>query len=264
MPTLHLDNIHLYYEIIGEGEPLLFIHGLGSSSRDWENQVNFFAEHYQVILFDVRGHGKSSKPPGPYSIPLFAADTAKLLERLGIAPVHVVGISMGGMIAFQLATSHPEMLKSLVIVNAGPEFIMQTLKERLQTWQRFMVVRIFGMRKIGEILSERMFPKPEHAELRDIFVERWAENDPRAYRESMHAILGWSVMDRIGGITCPTLVIASDEDYSPVEEKKSYTEQIPKGELAIIADARHGVPAERPEEFNAVLEAFLRAHRSTK
>ena len=95
MPTLQLNDIGLYYEIIGEGAPLLFIHGLGSSIRDWEPQVDFFAERYKVILFDVRGHGKSSKPPGPYSIPQFAADTANLLEKLEVAPVHVVGISMG-------------------------------------------------------------------------------------------------------------------------------------------------------------------------
>ncbi len=260
MPTLQLNDIGLYYEIIGEGAPLLFIHGLGSSIRDWEPQVDFFAERYKVILFDVRGHGKSSKPPGPYSIPQFAADTANLLEKLEVAPVHVVGISMGGMIAFQLAIDHPEMLKTLTIVNSSPEYIVRTFKARLQTWQRFLVIRIFGMRKIGEIISQRMFPKPEHAELRDVFVERWAENDPRAYRASMRAILGWSVMSHLGGIECPTLVVASDGDYTPVGEKESYTEQIPKGELSVIADSRHGVTVERPEEFNSVLESFLQKH----
>ncbi|MBS1249185.1 MAG: 3-oxoadipate enol-lactonase 2 [Chloroflexi bacterium] len=262
MPILHLDDINLYYEITGQGDPLVFIHGLGSSTRDWEAQADFFAKRYQVILFDVRGHGKSAKPPGPYSIPLFAADTAKLIEKLTTAPVHVVGISMGGMIAFQLAIDHPEMLKSLVIVNSSPEYVARTFQERLQAWQRFLVVRIFGMRKIGEILSERIFPKPEHGEIRDVFVERWAENDPRAYRESMRAILGWSVMGRLGEITCPTLVIASDEDYTPVEEKEAYLEQIPKGELAVVEDARHGLPAEKPEEFNAVLESFLQSQGS--
>ena len=92
MPILNLDDIDLYYEVVGEGAPLLFVHGLGSSSRDWEEQVDFFANRYKVIVFDVRGHGKSGKPPGPYSIPLFATDTAKMLKVLGVGPSHVVGI----------------------------------------------------------------------------------------------------------------------------------------------------------------------------
>jgi pimeloyl-ACP methyl ester carboxylesterase len=154
MPLLNLDDIDLYYEITGDGEPLLFIHGLGSSCRDWEQQVRFFARRYKVIVFDVRGHGKSGKPPGPYSMPLFAMDTAKMLQALGVGPAHIVGISMGGMIAFQLAVSYPELVRSLVIVNSSPEFTVRTLKQRVQVWQRFLIVRLLGMRKMGKVLSQ--------------------------------------------------------------------------------------------------------------
>lgn len=257
MPILNLDDIDLYYEVVGEGAPLLFVHGLGSSSRDWEKQVGFFANRYQVITFDVRGHGKTSKPPGPYSIPLFAEDTAKMLKALKVGPAHVVGISLGGMIAFQLAISQPEVVKSLVIVNSGPAFVVRTLKEQMQVWQRFLIVRLLGMRKMGEVLSERLFPEAEQEELRGVFVERWAENDRRAYQEAMRAIVGWSVEDEIEGIRCSTLVIASEEDYTPVAEKKAYVERMARAELVVIEDARHALPAERPEKFNAVLEAFL-------
>jgi pimeloyl-ACP methyl ester carboxylesterase len=257
MPILNLDDIDLYYEVVGEGAPLLFVHGLGSSSRDWEEQVDFFANRYKVIVFDVRGHGKSGKPPGPYSIPLFAKDTSKMLKALVVGPVHVVGISMGGMIAFQLAVSQPEMVRSLVIVNSGPEFIVRTSKERMQVWQRFFIVRLLGMRKIGKVLSKRLFPKAEHEELRAVFVERWAENDARAYREAMRAIIGWSVADQIENIRCSTLVLASDGDYTSVAAKKAYVERMARAELVVIEDARHALPAEKPEEFNAAIEAFL-------
>jgi pimeloyl-ACP methyl ester carboxylesterase len=257
MPTLHLKDINLTYEVVGEGEPLLFIHGLGSSHGDWEAQVGFFADRYQVIVFDVRGHGESSKPAGPYSVGLFAADTVSMLNALGIGPVHAVGISMGGMIALQLALDHPEMVRSLVVVNCGAEFVVRSLKERMQVWQRFIIVRLLGMRKMGGVLSERLFPKPEQEGLRAVFVERWARNDPRAYQEAMRAIVGWSVVDRLGDIGCPTLVIASDEDYTPVEGKKAVVDQIPGAELVVIEDARHAVTAERPEQFNAVLDGFL-------
>ncbi len=260
MPTTQVNGIDLYYEITGKGDPLLFIHGLGSSTRDWEEQVSYFARHYQVVVFDVRGHGQSAKPAGPYSIELFASDTAKLLQNLGITRTHVVGISMGGMIAFQLAARQPQMLKSLIIVNSQPEFIVRTCRERIRVWQRFLTVRLLGMRVLGKFLSRRLFPKPEHENLRRVFIRRWAENDSLAYRESMKAIIGWSVMEQIGDIDCPTLVIASDEDYTPLRTKQAYVKQLAHGKMVIINDARHAVPVERPAQFNAVLATFLGEH----
>jgi len=257
MSKLHVRDIDLYYEIAGQGQPILFIHGLGSSSRDWEPQVAFFAKHYQVVTFDVRGHGQSDKPPGPYSIPLFATDTAELIKSLGIAPAHIIGISMGGMIAFQLAVSAPDLVRSLVIVNSGPEFILRTFKERIGGLQRLLIVRLLGMRKMGQVLSKRLFPKPEHEELRRVFVERWAENDRRAYSDAMRAIVGWSVSDCLGDIRSPTLVITADEDYAPVSLKEAYVAKMPQAELVVIADSRHATPAERPEQFNEALMAFL-------
>ncbi len=113
MPKLRIHDIDIYYEVTGQRTPLALIHGLGSSTRDWERQVPVFSERYQVITFDVRGHGQSAKPPGPYSIALFASDTVELVRALGIGPAHVVGISMGGMIAFQLAVDAPQRIKSL-------------------------------------------------------------------------------------------------------------------------------------------------------
>lgn len=257
MPQLHVGNVDLHYEITGLGKPVLFIHGLGSSARDWELQVPAFCEQYQVVAFDLRGHGQSGKPPGPYSIPLFAADAAGLMQGLGLDPAHVVGISLGGMVALQLAVSHPSLVRSLTVVNAGPEFIVRTIQDRLQVLQRQLIVRLLGMRKMGEVLSQRLFPKPEQEDLRRLFVERWAENDPRAYRDAMMAIVGWSVSDQLGDIKCPTLVIAADHDYTPVAAKEAYVTRLPHAELAVIADSRHATPVERPEEFNAAVLAFL-------
>ncbi|MDH7487962.1 MAG: alpha/beta hydrolase [Anaerolineae bacterium] len=261
MPRIRVRDIGLHYEEVGAGEPLLFIHGLGSSGRDWEMQVPFFASEYRVVVFDLRGHGESDKPRGPYTMPQFAEDTAGLIEALGIAPAHVVGISLGGMIAFQLAIDRPDLVRSLVIVNSGPEFVARTFRERLAVLQRFLVVRLVGMRKMGEILAPRLFPKPEQGALREMLVERWAANDPRAYRDAMRAIVGWSVADRLGEIDIPTLVVAADEDYTPVSTKEAYVAKIPRAELAVIRDARHAVPVERPDEFNAAVGAFLARQR---
>lgn len=257
MPVLPLRDINLYYEVAGQGDPVFFIHGLGSSARDWEYQVPFFAPRYRVVVFDVRGHGRSDKPPGPYSVPLFAQDTAALIRALEAAPAHVVGISMGGMIALQLAVDEPALVRSLVVVNSGPELVVRTFRERLMILQRFLIVRLLGMRKMGEVLSQRLFPRPDQAPLRQMFVERWAENDPRAYREAMRALVGWSVADRLGDIRCPTLVIASDQDYTPVSAKEAYVARMPNARLVVIPDAHHAVTVERPEEFNQALLDFL-------
>jgi pimeloyl-ACP methyl ester carboxylesterase len=261
MPFLRIDDINLHYEITGEGEPLLFIHGLGSSGRDWEKQIDFFSRRYRVAVFDVRGHGQSSRPPGPYSIKLFAADTAKLIETLLVPPIHVVGLSLGGMIAFQLAVDRPELMKSMVIVNIGPEVRLNSLKQFLTAIRRFAIVHFFGMKKMGEVLSRELFPQAEQASIRKNFVERWAKNDKQAYLDTMRAIVGWSVADRIDRIEVPTLVITSDHDYTSVPVKEAFVARMPRAELAVIRDAHHAVPVECPEAFNAVLTTFLARQR---
>ena len=188
---------------------------------------------------------------------LFAEDVVALLRALEIPSAHIVGISMGGMIAFELAVRFPSLLKSLVIVNSYPEMRVETPFEYFQMWQRLLILSLLGVRKMGEVLSKRLFIKPEQAELRRNFVERWAENDKRAYKESLHAILGWDVESRLGKIACPVLVIASDEDYRPLEDVQQFVARIPEARLAVIRDARHAVAVERPEEFNRVLDDFL-------
>lgn len=260
MPKIRVNDINLYYEVNGDGQSLLFIHGLGSSTRDWELQVQEFAKTFQVITWDLRGHGQSDKPAGPYSLPMFAADAAGLLQSLNIKSAHVVGLSLGGGVAFQLAIDYPELVRTMVIVNSAPELVVRTLQDRIAIWQRFAIVRLLGMRKMGQVLSRRLFPKDEQMSLRTTFVERWAENDPRAYQEAMRAMVGWSVTDKLGSIKCPTLVISADQDYTPVAVKERYTKLMPNAELVIIPDAHHATPVEQPEKFNAVLMDFLVKH----
>ena len=257
MPTVMVNDTDIYYEVTGKGHPLLLIHGHGSSSRDWEMQVAYFSDFYQVITVDVRGCGRSSKPKGPYSLRLFAEDIAALLRALDIDSAHVVGISMGGMIGFELVLGFPGLVKSLTVVNGYPEMRVETWYERFMVLRRFLMVDLLGMRKTGELLSRVLFIKPEQEDLRRLFVSRWAENDRRAYRKSLKAIVGWDVESKLGEIKCPVLVVASDEDYLPLEEKQTYTSKIPNSKLIVIKDARHAVTVERPREFNDVLKGFL-------
>ena len=253
MPILKANDLDIYYEISGKGSPLLLIHGLGSSTRDWESQKVFFSRHFKVITFDVRGHGKTQKPQGPYSVSLFAKDTANLIKALDISPVHAAGISMGGMIAFQLGLDAPELIKSLTIINSGPELILRTPVERALFFQRKLIVRIMGMKYMGRVLAKRLLPEPHQKQMQKVFIKRWAENDKNAYMAALNAIIGWSVADKISNIKCPVHIIASDMDYSPISYKKSYMEKMQNAKMTIIANSRHLCPSDQPVQANYAL-----------
>jgi len=257
MPKKKVKDIEIYYEMTGEGENLLLIHGLGSSTRDWEEQVLVFSQKYQVITIDLRGHGKTDKPEGPYSIKIFAEDIAELLKKLGINSTHVLGISLGGGVAFQFAIDFPDLVKSLVIVNTGIEYPMDSFKMKFELFKRTFIVKLISMKKMGEVLAPRLFIKPEHEELRKKLIERWAENDKKAYLAAMNALKGWSVRDQLNKLNFPTLVIGSDEDYTPSSVKEEYTALIPNARFIEIEDVRHAVPFEKPKEFNEIVMKFL-------
>lgn len=257
MPTIEANGITLYYETDGAGEPLLLLHGLGSRGEDWQLQVPFFARRFQVIVADMRGHGRSSKPPGPYSVPMMATDVVALLDALEIPAVSIVGLSMGGMIAFQLAVDHPDRVTRLVIVNSTPSLQPRNWRERARMLQRLALARLFSPAMTGRFLSRRLFPMPEQAFFREELVRQWATNDRRAYLASMEALIGWGVVDRIGEIQAPVLVISGDRDYLPLDAKRAYTAMIPNARLVIVEDSGHATPIDQAERFNEIVLAFL-------
>lgn len=257
MPYFDNDGCQLHYEEYGHGSPLLLVHGLGSSTRDWEYQIPVLAQHYRVLALDVRGDGRSDKPREAYRIADFAEDVAALIEHLQLPPVHLVGISMGGMIGFQLGVDRPELLRSLTIVNSGPEVKAKSARDWLEIGKRWTLSRLLSLDTIAKALGKLLFPKPEQAELRRKIEERWPQNDKRAYLASLDAIIGWGVRERLDRITCPTLVISADRDYTPVERKREYVAEMPNARLLVIENSRHATPLDQPERFNNALLAFL-------
>jgi pimeloyl-ACP methyl ester carboxylesterase len=255
---VHLADADLHCEIAGSGETLLFIHGLGSCGEDWRPQVDHFRDRYLTIACDLRGHGKSSKPRGPYSIEGFASDVAALLRELRTGPAHVVGISLGGMVAFQLAVDAPELVRSLTIVNSGPAVPAATFKQRLPLYIRLVYARVLGLHGMAKMIAKRLFPKPGQEALQRAFIARLAANDTHCYLASLRAIFaGWGVADRLQGIRCPVLVLAADQDYTPVELKQAYVALLPDARLVVVPDSRHALPMEKPREFNEALTKFL-------
>jgi 3-oxoadipate enol-lactonase len=257
MSYFNQQGCQIYYEDVGRGEAVILIHGLGSSTKDWEYQIPELQKEFRVIAVDVRGHGRSGKPVQSYSIPAFADDIFALIEHLQLHKPHIVGISMGGMIAFQLAVDHPGLLGSLTIVNSGPEVKPRSVKQWLEVLKRKLFSRILSLEQIGKALGGLLFPRPEQAHLRQKIEERWQLNNKRAYLASLEAIIGWSVRERISTILCPTLVISADKDYTPVADKEAYVAQMPHAKLLVIEQSRHATPLDQPERFNQALVNFL-------
>jgi pimeloyl-ACP methyl ester carboxylesterase len=260
MPKIKVNNINMYYEITGEGEPLVFIHGLGSSTRDWEEQIPVFSKDYKCITLDLRGHGNTDKPKEQYKIPQFAADVAELLKSLNVSKACVVGLSMGGATGFHLAIEYPELVKKLVVTNMSAAVPYKSFADKKMFFTRLLIVKLLGMKKMGKVIAAKIFVKQDehNDQCRRKMADRWAENNPRAYLSSLRALKNWTVMDQLHKIQCPTLIVHSDEDYSPLVHKQYYTSLIPKGELIIVKDARHVLPMEKPEEYNNILAEYFK------
>ncbi|MEZ4519613.1 MAG: alpha/beta hydrolase [Chloroflexota bacterium] len=249
--------VDLHYLDEGQGEPVLMLHGLGSQAADWQLQLPILSKSYRVIVPDVRGHGMSPKPPGPYTMTMMSADVLALLKRLDLDAVHVIGLSMGGMIGFQMAVDRPEIVRSLVVVNSTPDLVPRTLGQHLQAQQRLWLARLAQPRRTGEFLSRKLFPKPEQEPFREMLVTQWAANDKAAYMAAMEACIGWSVLPDVGNIRCPVLVVSGDRDYLPLEAKRMYTDMMPNARLEVVADSGHATPIDQAEIFNRLILEFL-------
>ena len=218
---------------------------------------DFSADH-EVICCDLRGHGDSAKAAGPYSMEMLTEDVSELISALGRGPMHVVGISLGGMIGLQLALDHPEQVRSLTVVNSAPEVTIRTFEQRRGLWLRMAILRILGMKRMGAFIAGKVFPEDDEIEFRELMAETWAKNDKRAYTAATKALIGWSVLARLDEISLPTLVITGTEAYSPSLVTEPLLAEIAGVQIEVIEGARHAAPLQQPEEFNQILLDFFK------
>ena len=254
-----LNGVRFYYTMQGSGEHLLLLHGLGSCGEDWAQQAAELSKRFCVISMDLRGHGRSEKILDDYSIPAMARDVEALLHDFKIQKAHVVGFSMGGMVAFQFGVDYPLRLLSLTVINALPAMAADNWSSRIQIGLRLLVIRALGMKNLGKMIGRKLFPDPEQETLYQEFVVQMAGNHSYAYEQVLKAFLGWSVIERLKYLTMPTLIITASDDYTPVEQKQACVDLIPRGKLAVIPNSRHATPIDQPKELNRVLLEFLEA-----
>ncbi len=274
MSIATIGSLELYYEEHGSGEPLLLIMGLAADSTAWMFQIPDFARRHRTIVFDNRGVGRSAKPTGAYTIHEMADDASGLLDILGVERAHVLGVSMGGMIAQELALRHPERVRSLVLACTYPE-----PDEDIERQRHFSVQQLGGsITADGEMQIDLKAINPMQflqLMLPAVFNQEFiAAELPKLiqvfsgalqYGFSLEAILGQvaAVMshkatDRLHRIAVPTLVITGDADrLIPPANSDLLARHIPGATLVKVPGGSHGFNLETPEIFNRAVLEFL-------
>ena len=259
MPTLTVNSARIFYQTTGAGYPLLLLHGLGSSGDDWWLQTPAFAPPFRLILPNLRGHQQSSALRDPTSIYTLAADIAQLLDALEIAQAHVLGLSLGGMVAQLLAIHFPARVNKLILVNTFAHLWPTSLREAYVLARRAMVSKYLPPETTAKVVAHDLFPRPDQAALRDEVLRRSRATDVASYRYLVDAIRRFDSRPQLDRIAAPTLLISGDRDaVVPRGCQHQLARGIRKVRWHIVRDSGHATPIDQPEEFNRAVLNFLK------
>jgi len=259
------DGVKLAYEEQGEGEPLLFVQGLGYDRHGFGPLPGLLAEDFRVLVFDNRGVGDSDVPEGPYSVPMMAADAIAVLDAAGIESAHVLGVSLGGFIAQELALSYPERLRKLVLVSTAPGSVPPSFPMPERGRQAFALFptleREAGFRLMVENSLGDHGVRERPALVEEILRYRLERGPTLAgWQAQAYAGATFDAYERIPAITAPTLVMQADDDcVIDVRNAHLLAERIPGARLEIVSDRGHLVIWEEGEMLAPVVREFLRS-----
>ena len=263
MAYMKVGDIRIYYEIHGQGEPLLLIMGLGGHTLDWGCILpQQLAKYYQIIVFDNRGAGRSQQPSGPYSIAQMAGDTSSLMDSLDVEKAHVFGVSMGGMIAQQLAIDQPQKVRKLVLgctSRGGQDQILSPpeIQQYLEPQKNLELYDALWWAAPAGLTPEFIRDHPE------IVVQKNRANmqypcSLESYEAQLAAYRSFSAGDRLFAIQAPTLVLAGSRDVLiPRENCRIIAEQIPGAIRKEIDGAGHLFWISHPQDTISILSDFL-------
>jgi 3-oxoadipate enol-lactonase len=233
MPTINANGIHMYYEVQGTGEPLVVINSLGIEMEEFSAVTKPLKTEYKVLTFDNRGSGRSDKPDGPYSIPMMAQDSAEVMQAAGFNNASVVGISLGGRIALELALQHPEMVNKLVLVSTGA---------RIQhSWARSLLTHT-----PLQFIYRGKYPQPRYAFIRQ--------------RE---ASANYDATARLSEIKNPTLIMHGRRDkVAPLAVAEELHNEIRGSKLLLFKGGHLFFLLREPQRFISSLSDFLNGPRT--
>jgi 3-oxoadipate enol-lactonase len=261
MPTAALDRLHINYRLEGDGpDTIVLVNGLADDLETWAGQVPAFLEAgYRVLRFDNRGVGLSDKPVGPYTTATFAADTKALVDHLGIHSFHLLGVSMGGMIAQEYALAYPADLRSVTLActYAAPGPFCSRMFSLWADMAGVMGVPTVMRDVTLWAFTVEFFETRTSDVLEFETAMRYIDQPIPAYLAQLHSIQTHDATERLGSLSVPTLVLAGETDILiPVELSRRLHALIPGAKWATTKGG-HACLWEHPDEFNRVLIAFI-------
>ncbi len=257
MPFAQNDGVRIYYKLQGDGDrpPIVLLNSIGTEMAMWDRAVPYLLDHFLVLRIDTRGHGASDAPPHDYDLPLLCRDVRAVMDAAGIGGAVVAGVSLGGMIAMELALTAPERVNGLAL-------ICTTATVHSQMWaDRIDKVRTAGMESIVDAVMPR-FLDPDFAEYHREYAETirraFLSTSPIGYSGCGAAIRDMALLDRLGEIAAPTLVVIGTRDRAtPLTGNGEFIlAGIPSSAMAEVPGA-HISPIDAPEELAAVLAAHF-------
>jgi len=254
------NGVDLWVEQEGAGDDVLFVSGLADEGACWVDQVGGLSDRYRVTTFDNRGVGRSTTPEGEFTIADFAADTAALMDALEIESAHVVGSSMGGAIAQELALAHPDRVRSLVLNGTwcrGDRFLHEVFRNWMWSAEKADSIRDFLVTVNLWCFSPRIWNEG--------IMDEWvaaAEASPYAqsvdaFCRSTEALIAHDSADRVGGIGAQTLITVGELDLVlPPRYSQELADRITNARLIVIPDVGHQPFQEVPGDYNDLLVDF--------
>lgn len=266
MPFVKINGININYSIEGQGDPLILIIGLGSDQSNWRLQTGFFKKNYQVITFDNRGAGKSDKPLGPYSIKMMADDTIGLMNYLHIMKAHIMGVSMGGMIAQEIAINYPERVKKLILgctfcENKGVSGFSVEVSNAIEEYKKTLP-GVDRIRKVVTTIIDLSFNTNIFRIVTLPLMKSAIKfSSLKGVAEQLEAILAHDTRDRLKMVESPTLVLmgTNDKVIKPTSSEV-IANLIKNSKLVKIVGGSHGFSGEMSNEFNKIVLEFLKSN----
>jgi 3-oxoadipate enol-lactonase len=262
MPKMRVNDIKVNYQVKGEGEPIVLIHGGSASIMHWIYQIPELSKRFKVTVYDVRGHGKSDKPKQEYSIELFSEDLSELLKELKVEKAHIIGHSLGGMIAQQFALSFPNRVLSLVLA-ASLCSVSKRFESLLDNW--ILIAEKLGMEAVFSQFvlwstNDRIYAR--NTDFIEILKAQYLKDNDQvhAFVSVLKAVKKFDVIDQLQKIKKPTLVVVGDFDIlTPPEYSEVIKDNIVNSDFIVIEGAAHTLNfIEDGKPFNKAVLEFIR------
>ncbi len=269
MPLCQLSSTSLYYVERGQGEPIVFLQGLAGDCLSWMGQLKHFGREYRCIAVENRDVGQSAYAAGAYATADIAVDVAEILGQLRAEPAHVVGVSMGGMVAQELAVARPELVRSIVLVNTlacSDEWFQGTLAAFELIRRHVPSTASFFEAILPWWVSHRFFEDSGRVSwLKWLLAQAPYDQRVDGFARQIDACRRHDARSRLGRVACPVLIVNGEDDrIMPVRYADELQALIPHAQRRTLSGIGHALPVEDPGQFNAVVRQFLTTLRSPR